>query len=178
MPLHESFPTCFFLVISQDRRALRRCSQSPDYIFPRLQAFIPVSINFKEYAADLISLNSDDYFVLIDRQTGFIFCTNSSRQLQFFTCKNFYICHKLCSLYHPEFGDWPRKVSEFTKFGKGQKLLGLESVRIGKCQNWKVSELESVRIGKCQNWKVSETVWIGGLERVRNYLGWKMSELK
>ena len=24
----------------------------------------------------------------------------------------------------------------------------LESVRIGKCQNWKVSELESVRIGK------------------------------
>ena len=32
----------------------------------------------------------------------------------------------------------------------------LESVRIGKCQNWKVSELESVRIGKCQNWKVSE----------------------
>ena len=32
----------------------------------------------------------------------------------------------------------------------------LESVRIGKCQNWKVSALESVRIGKCQNWKVSE----------------------
>ena len=31
----------------------------------------------------------------------------------------------------------------------------LESVRIGKCQNWKVSELESVRIRKCQNWKVS-----------------------
>ena len=27
----------------------------------------------------------------------------------------------------------------------------LESVRIGKCQNRKVSELESVRIGKCQN---------------------------
>ena len=27
----------------------------------------------------------------------------------------------------------------------------LESVRIGKCQNWKVSESESVRIGKCQN---------------------------
>ena len=33
---------------------------------------------------------------------------------------------------------------------------GLESVRIGKCQNRKVSELESVRIGKCQNLKVSE----------------------
>ena len=31
-----------------------------------------------------------------------------------------------------------------------------ESVRIGKCQNWKVSESESVRIGKCQNQKVSE----------------------
>ena len=33
----------------------------------------------------------------------------------------------------------------------------LESVRIGKCQNWKVSELESVKIGKeSQNMKVSE----------------------
>ena len=28
----------------------------------------------------------------------------------------------------------------------------LESVRIGKCQNWKVSQSESVRIGKCQNY--------------------------
>ena len=35
----------------------------------------------------------------------------------------------------------------------GEKL---ESVRIGKCQNRKVSELDSVRIGKCQNRKVSE----------------------
>ena len=35
-------------------------------------------------------------------------------------------------------------------------LYILESVRIGKCQNWKVSESESVRIGKCQNWTVSE----------------------
>ena len=35
-------------------------------------------------------------------------------------------------------------------------LQELESVRIGKCQNWKVSELESVRIGNRQNWKVSE----------------------
>ena len=35
----------------------------------------------------------------------------------------------------------------------------LESVRIGKCQNWKVSEL--LKIGKCQNWKVSETACIG-----------------
>ena len=32
----------------------------------------------------------------------------------------------------------------------------LESVRIGKCQNRKVSELESVIIEKCQNGKVSE----------------------
>ena len=39
----------------------------------------------------------------------------------------------------------------------------LESVRIGKCQNWKVSELESVRTGKRQNWKMSikESVRIG-----------------
>ena len=45
----------------------------------------------------------------------------------------------------------------------------LESVRIGECQNWKVSELESVRIGKCQNWKVSE------LEKCQNR---KVSELE
>ena len=57
----------------------------------------------------------------------------------------------------------------------------LESVRIhflpilskiGKCQNWKVSELESVRIGKCQNRKVSE------LESVRNCSVWKVSDLE
>ena len=49
---------------------------------------------------------------------------------------------------------------------------GLESVRIGKCQNRKVSELESVRIGKCQNWKVSgsESVRIGKCQN------WKVSE--
>ena len=42
----------------------------------------------------------------------------------------------------------------------------LESVRIGKCQNRKVSELERVRIGKGQNRKVSEleSVGIGKLE--------------
>ena len=47
---------------------------------------------------------------------------------------------------------------ESVRIGKCQnwKVSGLESVRIGKCQNWKVSELESVRIGKCQNRKVSE----------------------
>ena len=47
---------------------------------------------------------------------------------------------------------------ESVRIGKCQKwkVSELESVRIGKCQNWKVSELESVRIGKCQNWKVSE----------------------
>ena len=32
----------------------------------------------------------------------------------------------------------------------------LEMVRIGNCQNWKLSELEIVRIGNCQNWKFSE----------------------
>ena len=64
---------------------------------------------------------------------------------------------------------------ESVRIGKGQnwKVSELENVRIGKCQNWKMSELESVRIaknwkvsefikfGKCQNWKVSETAWIG-----------------
>ena len=52
------------------------------------------------------------------------------------------------------------KVSE-SVFSTYMKVSELESVRIGKCQNWKVSELESIRIGKCQNWKVSE------LENVR-----------
>ena len=44
-----------------------------------------------------------------------------------------------------------------------------ESVRIGKYQNWKVSESERVRIGKSQNWKVSESesVRIG---KCQNYL--------
>ena len=56
---------------------------------------------------------------------------------------------------------------ESVRIGKCQNwnVSNLESVRIlflpileeiGKCQNWKVSELESVRIGKCQNRKVSE----------------------
>ena len=40
--------------------------------------------------------------------------------------------------------------------GQIGKFERLKSVRIGKCQNCKVSELESVRIGKCQNLKVSE----------------------
>ena len=50
----------------------------------------------------------------------------------------------------------------------------LESVRIGKCRNWKVSESESVRIGKCQNWKVpeSESVRIG---KCHNFLKFKDS---
>ena len=45
----------------------------------------------------------------------------------------------------------------FAHFGRNWKVTELESVRIGKCQNWKGSELESVRIGKFQNWKVSES---------------------
>ena len=45
---------------------------------------------------------------------------------------------------HPKTRDW--KVSECIF------LQTLESVRIGKCQNWKVSGTESVRIGKCQKY--------------------------
>ena len=41
-----------------------------------------------------------------------------------------------------------------------------ESVRIGQCQNKKVSELESVITGKCRNWKVSEL----GLKLFQNIL--------
>ena len=52
---------------------------------------------------------------------------------------------------------------ESVRIGKCQnwKVSELESVRIGKCQTRKVSELESVRIGKCQNWKVSESESVG-----------------
>ena len=39
-------------------------------------------------------------------------------------------------------------------------MLELESVRIGKCYNWKVSELECVVIGTCHNWKVSECIFL------------------
>ena len=49
--------------------------------------------------------------------------------------------------------DWKVSELESVRMHFSSKL---ESVRIGKRQNWKVSELESVRIGKCQNWKVSE----------------------
>ena len=44
----------------------------------------------------------------------------------------------------------------------------LESVRTGKCQNWKVSEFSET--GKCQNWKVSEFLDTGKCQN------WKVSE--
>ena len=62
--------------------------------------------------------------------------------------------------------DWKVSELESVRMHFSSKL---ESVRIGKCQNRKVSEWESVRIGKCQNWKVSESesVRIG---KCQNYL--------
>ena len=61
---------------------------------------------------------------------------------------------------------------ESVRVGKCQdwKVSELVSVRIGKCQKWNVSELESVRIGKCQNRKVSE------LESVRIFRFFKYQE--
>ena len=43
-------------------------------------------------------------------------------------------------------------------------VLGVESVRSGKCEEWKVLgvEVESVRSGKCKEWKVL------GVESVRS----------
>ena len=49
------------------------------------------------------------------------------------------------------------KVSESESVRIAANWKAPEFIKFGKCQNWKVSELESVRIGKCQNWKVSET---------------------
>ena len=65
--------------------------------------------------------------------------------------------------------NWKVSESKFCPFWKK-----LESVRIGKCQNWKVSELDSVRIGKCQNWKVSESESV----RIRKCQNRKVSELE
>ena len=72
-------------------------------------------------------------------------------------------------------GDW--KVSELES---SESIFcpfwaKLESVRIGKCQNWKVSESESVRIRECQNWKVSETAQFESV-RIRECQNWKVSE--
>ena len=47
-----------------------------------------------------------------------------------------------------------------------------ESVRIGKYQNWKVSELESVKVGKCLHWKMSELQSV----RIRKCQNLKVSE--
>ena len=63
-----------------------------------------------------------------------------------------------------DFTGWLETATSSTKNGR------LESVRIGKCQNRRVSELESVR--NCSVWKVSE------LECVRTCLDWKVSELE
>ena len=113
-----------------------------------------VSFSFKEWAADLFSLHSDDYLVLVDRLTGFFCCDKLNKT------STAIILLKITSWFNllgwPEtiqMRDW--KVSECI-FVLNWKVSESESVRIGKCQNWKVSELEGVRIGKCQNWKVSE----------------------
>ena len=60
-----------------------------------------------------------------------------------------------------------RKVSELLKIWKCQNSSSLESVRMGKCQ--KLLGLESVRIGKCQK--------LLRLESVRSCLDWKVSEI-
>ena len=57
------------------------------------------------------------------------------------------------TLFKKRARDWKVSELESVRMHFSSKL---ESVRIGKCQNWKVSKLESVRFGKCQNWKVSE----------------------
>ena len=67
--------------------------------------------------------------------------------------------------------DW--KVSELESVRKHFSSK-LESVRIGKFQNWKVSKLESVRIGKSQNWKVSESESV----KIGKCQNWKVSELE
>ena len=65
-----------------------------------------------------------------------------------------YICiYNMSYVRIPEnLRDWKVSELESVRMHFSSKL---ESVRIGKCQNWKVSELESVIIGKCHNWKVS-----------------------
>ena len=59
---------------------------------------------------------------------------------------------------------------EFVRIGSYQnwKMLGLEFVTIGYCQNWKLSESEIVRIGNCQNQKYSELEFV----RISNHHIW------
>ena len=54
-------------------------------------------------------------------------------------------------------------------------MLEFESVRIGKCQNGKVSEFESATIKKCQNWKMSEleSIRISKNKKVSEFQGWR-----
>ena len=52
----------------------------------------------------------------------------------------------------------------FALFEQNWRVSDLESVRIGKCQNWKVSE--AAWYGEYQNWKLSETAWIGNCQKL------------
>ena len=63
--------------------------------------------------------------------------------------------------------NWNLSESVFCHFLKKLKI-----VRIGNCQNWKLSELEIVRIGNCQNWKLSELEFV----RIGICHNWKLSE--
>ena len=60
--------------------------------------------------------------------------------------------HKLTSLNLPLWNDDGRPST-----GKCQNVFFF---KIGKCQNWKVSESESVRIGKCQNYLELEKSYV------------------
>ena len=66
-------------------------------------------------------------------------------------------------------GDWNLSELEIVRINFYSKL---EIVRIGNCQNWKLSELEIVRIGNCQNWKLSELEIV----RITNCQNRKLSE--
>ena len=68
-------------------------------------------------------------------------------------------------------GDWNLSDLEFVRI---HFYSNLEIVRVGNCQNQKLSELEFVRIGICQNWNLSES----DIVRIGNCQNRKLSELE
>ena len=79
-------------------------------------------------------------------------------------------------------GDWEVSKLESVRIGKGQKLLGLESVRT--CLDWKVSETAEIRKGQkflklecVRNCTDEKCQGFLRLEGARNFSDWKVSKM-
>ena len=92
-------------------------------------------------------------------------------------CERYLIGHARC-LAKYEIRNNERKIGwlEFDRIGICQNSFLL---KIGICQNWKLSELEFFKIGIFQNWNFSELEFfrIGNCQK-QNCLNWNLSELE